>query len=94
MSDVYTGYCVGGPLSGQEVTVRTPDGFLAADATLEHAWVYKRQDDGTFTVCLQHDDSTIYPYGASSGLRTLDRDRVLDTGLGEDLDVIAVAEAD
>lgn len=94
MTDTYTGLCVGGPLNGQEVTVRTPDGFLAADATREHAWVYRLRDDGTFAVCLQHDDSTIYPYGASSGLRSLDRDRVLDAGLGEDIDVISVPEVD
>ncbi|MET0698594.1 MAG: hypothetical protein ABWY93_02920 [Mycobacterium sp.] len=92
MSDVYTGLCVGGPLNGQEVTVRTPDGFLAADRSREHAWLYKRNDDGVFAVCLRHDDSTIYPYGASSGLRTLDPDRAVGTVLGGGLDVIAVPE--
>lgn len=92
MSEVYTGLCVGGPLNGTEVTVRTPDGFLAADRDNEHAWIYKRTEDGTFTVCLQHDDSTIYPYGAESGLRTLDPRRAVAAALGDELDVLAVPE--
>ena len=90
MADVTTGRCVGGPLDGTDVTVRTPDGFLAADKQAGKAWMYKRQADGRFVVCTDHDDSLIYPEGQTTGVRRLDEARAVDAALGEHLDVIAI----
>lgn len=82
--------CVGGPLDGQEVPVRSGDGFLAADRGAGKAWIYKRQPDGTWAVCTAHDDSLIYPQGMYTGERALDRDRVWQAGENSTLDIIAV----
>lgn len=90
MAEVYTGVCVGGPLDKQQVTVRTPDGFLAADKAAGTAWVYKRGTDGRFTVCTDHDDSMLYPYGPSTGVRALQRERAAAAAAVSALDVIAV----
>ncbi len=90
MADPITGRCVGGPLDGQDVTVRTTDGFLAADKAAGLAWMYKRQPDGRYTVCTDHDDSLIYPEGPTTGTRRLDPARVWDAGLTSALDIIAV----
>lgn len=90
MAEPTTARCVGGPLDGAEVAVRTPDGFLAADKQAGLAWMYVRQPDGRFAVCTDHDDSLIYPEGQTTGARRLDPARVWDAGLTSALDVIAV----
>lgn len=79
--------CVGGPLDGRPVTVRTPHGFLARDENAERVWLYRRTGN-VFRLCLDHDSSVVYPQGATTGERALDWDRMpLTTG---DLDVVSV----
>ncbi|WP_250029822.1 hypothetical protein [Paractinoplanes maris] len=85
-----TGLCVGGPLDGQRITVRTPAGFLAVDKAESKAWMYQRQQDGTYAVCTDHDDSLLYPQGARTGERRFDEDRAWQAAEGSELDVIAV----
>jgi hypothetical protein len=70
-----TGWCVGGPLDGRQVTVRSAP-FLAADKAAGTAWIYKRQPDGRFAVCTDHDDSLNYPHGPQTGERAIDWDRL------------------
>jgi hypothetical protein len=94
VSEIHTGTCVGGPLDGTEVAVRSADGFLATDRAAGKAWVYKQQPDGTFAVSTDHDDTLVYPQGATTGERTLDEARSWQAGLEMALDVIAVDEAD
>lgn len=94
MSDELTTLpCVGGPLDGQQVTVRTPAGFLAADKAAGLAWIYKAIGR-RFQVCLDHDDSLRYPDGPTTGARYLDKDRAVEAAIGPDLDVIAVDTRD
>jgi hypothetical protein len=90
---VYTGVCAGGPLDGREVTVRSADGFLAADKAAAIAWIYRRQPDGSFAINTDHDDSMIYPYGPATGLRQLQPDRAARAAAVGQLDVIAVEGA-
>lgn len=94
MSELHTGMCVGGPLDGTEVPIRTADGFLAADRAAGKAWIYKRQADGAFAVCTDHDDTLVYPHGTTTGERVLNEARSWQAGLEMMLDVIAVDEAD
>jgi hypothetical protein len=89
MAEVYTGVCVGGPLDRQQITVRSAAGFLAADKTTGTAWVYRRGDDGRFTVSTEPDDSLQSP--PAVGLRTLQPDRAAAAAATGQLDVIAVA---
>jgi hypothetical protein len=67
---------VGGPLDGQDVTVRTTDGFLAADKAAGLAWMYKRRPDGRFAICTDHDNSLVYPHGPTTGQRAIDWERL------------------
>jgi hypothetical protein len=89
-NEVHTGTCIGGPLDNHAVVIRNPDGFLAADKTAGTAWLYKRGDDGNYHVCTDHDDSLIYPQGASTGLRNLQLDRATEAAALGQVDVIAV----
>lgn len=82
--------CVGGPLDGRTVRVRTGDRFLAADRAAGKGWLYQRQTADTFAVCTDHDDSLIYPAGAITGERALDRDRLWLAGETSTLEIIAV----
>ena len=86
-----SGRCVGGPLDGQQVTVRS-EPFLAADKAAAKAWIYKGQPDDTFTVCTDHDDSLDYPHGAATGQRSIDWDRLWAAGEQSAIDVVAVDE--
>lgn len=70
-----TGVCVGGPLDGIQVTVRS-DPFLAADKAEGKVWVYRKRADETFAVDTNHDDSLIYPQGPTTGERVIDWDRL------------------
>lgn len=88
-----TSWCVGGPLDGQQVTVRS-DPFLAADKAASKAWVYRSQGDGTFAVSSEHDNSLNYPDGPSTGERTLDEFRLWTAGHQAALDIIAVGGDD
>lgn len=90
VTDVVWGRCVGGPLDGQDVAVRSGDGFLATDRARGRAWVYAHQGDGRFTVCLDHDDSLVYPRGAETGERRLDEQRLWQAGESSALDIVAV----
>lgn len=85
-----TAWCVGGPLDGRQVTVRTSDTFLAADKALNRAWIYQRQPDGTFRVATDHDNTLNYPDGPTTGERTLDWDRLWDAGENSIIPIIAV----
>jgi hypothetical protein len=89
MADPVVGYCAGGPLDGQQVAVRTSGGFLAVDRPAGRSWVYTRTADG-FTVCTDHDDSLIYPDGATTGERTFDPGRAWQAGVDSSIDIIAV----
>jgi hypothetical protein len=91
MADRFTGLCVGGPLDGREVTVRTPGGFLAVDKVAGRAWRYLPEAQ-EFRVSTDHDDSLIYPQGATTGERQLDPTRVWQAGEESALDIIAVGE--
>ena len=86
---LYAGRCTGGPLDGQEIAVRTEQ-FLAVDREAGKAWLYQRLTDGGFAVSTDHDDSLIYPQGATTGERRFDPDRGWQAGAGSALDVIAV----
>lgn len=89
-----TGVCVGGPLDGIQVTVRS-DPFLAADKAEGKAWVYERPGaDGMFAVNTDHDDSLIYPQGSLTGERMLDAARLWQAGEDSVLDIIAVSAGD
>jgi hypothetical protein len=88
--NLYSGSCTGGPLHGRKVTVRSADGFLAADKAAGRAWIYKRQPDGSFTVCTDHDDSLVHPDGPQTGERELDTARVWQAGTDSTLDILAV----
>ena len=90
VADAVTGRCEGGPLDGADVTVRSADGFLAVDKAAGLAWMYTRQGDGSFAVCLDHDDSLIYPQGMTSGVRHLDMERAVAAAADSKLDVVAV----
>jgi hypothetical protein len=92
MHDTWTVRCKGGPLDGQQVTVRSYDGFLAADKANNKSWVYTRQPDDVFEVCVAHDDSLSYPDGLTTGERTLDEGRAWAAGLNSTLDVLAISE--
>lgn len=85
-----TGYCTGGPLDEQEVTVRTQT-FLAVDRSAGKSWVYQRCGNG-FTVSTDHDDSLVYPQGTRTGERTFDEDRAWAAGESSSLDIIAVGD--
>lgn len=37
---MYEGICRGGPLDGQTVVCRNPEGFLCADKPAGRAWIY------------------------------------------------------
>jgi hypothetical protein len=84
-----TGVCTGGPLDGQEVIVRSASGFLAVDKAAGLAWKYVR-DGGGWAVSTDHDDSLIFPQGATTGERQLDHDRVWQAGMDSALDIVAV----
>jgi len=83
-----SGACAGGPLDGVEVTVRKPDGFLAVDKAAGKAWVYKRQPEGGFGLCLEHDNSLTYP---ATGERVFDEARAWQAGHDSSIDIIAVS---
>ena len=89
MAELFTGLCLGGPLDGREVTVRTLNGFLAVDQAAGKAWRYLPEAQ-EFRVDTSHDDSLIYPQGTATGERSLDRERVWEAGVGTMLDIIAV----
>lgn len=86
---LYTGRCVGGPLDGRQVTVRS-DRFLAADKAAGKAWIYQQRPDGTYEVSTDHDDSLNYPDGPTTGERSLDAARAWQAGVDSALDIIAV----
>ena len=90
MSDGHltTAVCRGGPLHSREITARS-SGFLAVDRAAGKAWKYQ-QDGGVFVVNTDHDDSLIYPQGATTGERSFDPDRAWQAGVNSALDVIAV----
>nr|WP_221374416.1 hypothetical protein [Actinoplanes polyasparticus] len=71
-----TGLCVGGPLDGKRVTVTSPGGFIATDRANGLAWMYQRDSSGSFVLCLDHDNSLIYPEGRQTGERAIDWDRL------------------
>jgi hypothetical protein len=73
---LFHGVCVGGPLSGKAVAVRSSEGFLAADKAAGKAWRYRYFEDNTFRVDTGHDDSLVYPQGVSTGERVIDWDRM------------------
>lgn len=75
MAEPVTGRCVGGPLDGRRVTVTSPDGFIATDRGRGLAWIYKR-DGRLFRLCTDHDDTLIYPQGATTGERRIDWGRL------------------
>ncbi len=89
---LFFGRCVGGPLDGTEVAVRTWAGFLATDRAARKAWMYVQQPDGTFTPCTDHDDSLDYPQGAATGERVLDADRLWAAGVASSIDIIPVGD--
>lgn len=91
MADTLTGRCVGGPLDGQTITVRAADGFLAADKLNNRAWLYKRRADGSFAVCLDHDDALLLPDGLTTGERRLDWQRMPLTG--DPLPVVSLGDS-
>jgi hypothetical protein len=84
-----TGMCTGGPLDGQQVIVRSSSGFLAVNKPAGRAWMYVPHYQG-WRVCTDHDDSLIYPQGATTGERQLDDDRVWQAGVDSALDIVAV----
>ena len=88
---LHVGRCAGGPLDGREVAVRS-ESFLAVDRERGLAWLYQRLGDGRFDVSTDHDDSLIYPQGATTGERALDLDRAWQAGLDSAIDVIAVGD--
>jgi len=90
MAEPITGYCTGGPLDEQQVSVRTAT-FLAVDRAAGMSWVYQQTGDG-FTVCTDHDDSLIYPQGAQTGERRFDEGRATAAGEASSLDIIAVGD--
>jgi hypothetical protein len=92
--DLCHGVCVGGPLDGTEVALRTGNTFLAADKAAGKAWVYRQQDDGTFVVVVDHDNTLNYPHGATTGERSLDAERVREAGEQSLLPIIAVSADD
>lgn len=91
MSDDHltTTRCAGGPLDGEQVSVRSSSRFLAVDRAAGKAWMYVADGD-TFRISTDHDDSLIYPQGTTTGERALDTDRAWQAGLNSELDIIAV----
>ncbi len=71
------GVCRGGPLDGEQVEARFPDGFLLVDKARQRAWVYG-WCDGEFQ-CRTLDQG-----------EPLDEDGRLRAAEGSDLDVRAV----
>lgn len=92
MAEPHTGRCHGGPLDWREVTVRTPDGFLAVDRAARKAWLYRRRGTG-FVPCTDHDASLLYPGGADTGERRFDETRAWQAGEQTQLDIISVDTA-
>lgn len=93
MAEPITGRCVGGPLDGRQVTVTSPDGFLATDRAAGKAWVYTRHGD-RFELCVDHDNSLIYPPGPETGERRIDWDRLpLSSGPLDEIKLGGGAEA-
>lgn len=86
------GWCVGGPLDGRQVTVRSAP-FMAADKVAGKAWIYQQAADGTFEVRTDHDDSLIYPDGPRTGERGFDEQRAWDAGAATKMPIIAVDSA-
>ncbi len=87
---LFTGRCTGGPLDGHEIAVRT-EAFLAVDRERGLAWLYQQVGD-RFEVSADHDDSLIYPQGATTGERRLDLNRAWQAGLESASDGIAVGD--
>jgi len=76
MSEAVTAWCEEGPLNGKQVTVTSPDGFIATDRAAGKAWIYKRSSSDRFTLCFDHDNSLVYPQGVDTGERRIDWDRL------------------
>lgn len=74
MAEWFTGVCVGGPLDGERVTVRS-SAFLATDRAAGMAWVYQHDGD-RFVLSTDHDNSLVYPQGTSTGERRIDWERL------------------
>ncbi len=45
---IHAGFCIGGPLDGQEASSRFPRGFLLVDKPAGVCWLYDWRDDGYF----------------------------------------------
>ena len=90
VADTFTAWCKGGPLDGQQVTVRSYDGFLAAAKAKNRAWIYTRQPNDVYEVVTAHDNSLNYPQGATTGERTFDEARAWAAGVNSTFDVVAV----
>lgn len=89
MGDTHTGVCRGGPLDGQTVTVKSPD-FIVADKAAGIAWLYQRAGAAEFAVCLDHDNTLVYPHGTATGERAIDWGRLpLST---DALDVVSIGD--
>lgn len=82
------GICAGGPLDGRTYTVRSDGGFVAVDKPAGLAWVYRyAEGERRFVVSTEADPSLTDPV---TGARRLDPERIIQTALNEELDVVAV----
>ncbi len=82
--------CAGGPFDGRHVTA-TGDSFVAADTVANRCWLYRRAGD-QWRVCLDHDNTLIYPDGPRTGERRLDWSRLPIGAAG--LEVVPVVDAE
>lgn len=83
---MHKGVCVGGPLAGLTMTIRSEIGFVAVDRPGSAAWVYYADAAGRFVLTTEDDPSRI----EDDGTRALDLDRVAAAGAEKGLDVIAL----
>lgn len=88
---MHEGICVGGPLDGRALTIRSDEGFLAVDKPAGKAWRYTINMDGPrFELCREPDPSLV---DQDTGERRFDPDRAWDAGLQSKLDIVAVGGA-
>ncbi len=81
--NLFIGTAIGGPIDGEEVISRYPEGLLLVDAEAQRCWVYKRTGSTFF---LERDDD-------GSDERALNDRKLEKTGIEEfDYDVIAYAD--
>ncbi len=86
----HKGVCMGGPLAGLTISIRSDDGFVAVDKPAGACWLYRTdRDNGRFVLCVEQDALLL----DEDGTRALDLDRLGGAG-AEGLDVIALPEAE